>query len=578
MSWISMDEIQITQRSFARKAEREPEHRFDDLYHLLCRKEWMEVALDKVLGNQGSRTAGVDGVTRRQFDNPEYRERFVEELSGQLKAGTYQPQPVRRHWIPKADGRKRPLGIPAIRDRVVQMMLKMILEPIWESDFLPCSNGFRPGRRTMDCIAQCFRLIHPQKGYYWVIEGDITGCFDHIQHKKLLELVARRIADKRVLKLVRQMLEAGVMEGALFKRTAEGTPQGGIISPLLANIYLHELDQWWWSRWGRLTDDMRRHRRAKGQNNVMMTRYADDFILLCNGTKAQAEEVREALRTYLATELLLELNTEKTRLTHATAGFDFLGFNLQLYEGGNERPHLRVKPSSKNVQRFKGKVRQMTNRSRVFDPETEKVQAINRLCRGWIAYYKHVSAKAVACDLSFWVNKRVVTWLADKHRKGVRWVLKRYRSREKQGHYDRWNIGVSDGTGGTLYLYLMRDQRITPYRQSKRVNPYLAEDGYATLMEKPEWPVETETWLGHTHNNAGTERRAAALARDGYRCVRCGATINLDVHHKKPWARGGLDNEENLETLCEACHYQLPVPIRGTGRTDRRGRAAVRVK
>jgi len=576
MSCIGMDEIQKTQRSFARKAEREPEHRFEDLYHLLYRKEWVEAALDKVLGNPGSRTAGVDGITRQAFAKAGYRERFVAELRADIRAGTYRPQPVRRHWIPKADGRKRPLGIPVIRDRVVQMMLKMLLEPIWESDFLPCSHGFRPERRTMDCIAQCFRLIYPQKGYYWVIEGDITGCFDHIQHEKLLELVARRVADVRVLKLIRQMLEAGVMEGELFKKTEGGTPQGGIVSPLLANIYLHELDLWWWRRWGKLSRGQRCYRRrVKNESNAMLVRYADDFILLYNGTKSQAEEIRAALRTFLDEELHLELNEEKTRLAHATDGFDFLGFNVRLYEDGEKKPHLRVKPSAKNVQRFRAQIRQMTCKRRVFDPEIEKIQAINQLCRGWVSYYQHVSAKETARELDYWVFLRVLGWFQRKHRKGPRWVWNEYVSGEKTEHHDRTNIGVCGRDGQTLHLCKMTDQPITLYRQRKHQNPYL-ESGCATGIQNIESdsPLALQTWIGWTRHNARAELRAEALKRDGHRCARCGATENLVVHHKKPWARGGDDELENLETLCQNCHHQEPVPTRGTGRRKRQSRDA----
>ena len=208
---------------------------------------------EAVLSNAGSRTAGIDGISRKQLADEEARARFIQSLQAELKAGTYHPQPVRRHWIPKANGKLRPLGIPTIKDRVVQMVLKMLLEPIWESDFLDCSNGFRPGRRTMDCIRTCQSRITTQNKYLWVIEGDITGCFDHVQHAILLKLVRRRVQDERVIGLIEAMLKAGVMEEDLFQHTPEGTPQGGILSPLLANIYLHEFDRWWWEKYGSLT-------------------------------------------------------------------------------------------------------------------------------------------------------------------------------------------------------------------------------------------------------------------------------------------------------------------------------------
>jgi RNA-directed DNA polymerase len=187
--------------------------------------------LDAVLSNRGARTAGVDGVTKKKFAAEAARVTFTRELREELREGRFRPVPVRRVYIPKANGQTRPLGIPILKDRVVQMLLKMALEPIWESDFFNCSNGFRPTRRTMDCIALLDSYINNRNKYYWVIEGDIKGAFDNIQHEVLLKLLAERIADRRILSLVERFLKAGVMENCLFKRTELGTPQGGIITP-----------------------------------------------------------------------------------------------------------------------------------------------------------------------------------------------------------------------------------------------------------------------------------------------------------------------------------------------------------
>jgi len=226
-----MDDIRKTQESFARKAQIQPEHRFGDLYHLICREDWIRNALEKVLSNPGSRTAGIDKISRKHLKEDEQKTAFVQTLQAELKGGIYHPQPAKRRWIPKANGKQRPLGIPTLKDRVVQMVLKMLLEPIWESDFLDCSNGFRPGRRTMDSIRVCQSRITTQNKYLWVVEGDIEGCFDHVQHAILLKLVAQRIKDKRILTLIETMLKAGIMENGLFQHTEEGTPQGGIFTP-----------------------------------------------------------------------------------------------------------------------------------------------------------------------------------------------------------------------------------------------------------------------------------------------------------------------------------------------------------
>ena len=226
-----MDDIRKTQESFARKAQMHPEHKFGDLYHLICREDWLRTALEKVLSNPGSRTAGIDKISRKDLKEEEQKTAFIRALQTELKDGMYCPQPVKRRWIPKANGKQRPLGISTLKDRVVQMVLKMLLEPIWESDFLDCSNGFRPGRRTMDSIRVCQSRITTQNKYLWVVEGDIEGCYDHVQHAILLKLVAQRVKDKRILKLIEKMLKAGIMENGSFQHTEEGASQGSILTP-----------------------------------------------------------------------------------------------------------------------------------------------------------------------------------------------------------------------------------------------------------------------------------------------------------------------------------------------------------
>ncbi|MCZ7568247.1 MAG: reverse transcriptase domain-containing protein [Ardenticatenaceae bacterium] len=305
-----MNDLRKTQQSFARKAQAHPEHRFGDLYHLVCREEWLTTALQAVLRNTGSRSAGIDGMSRKDLADESAQTRFVADLREELKTGHYHPAPVRRQWIPKANGKQRPLGIPTLKDRVVQMTMKMVLEPIWESDFLDCSHGFRPGHRTMDCIGTCRSRITTQNKYFWIIEGDITGCFDHVQHAILLKLIRQRIRDARILGLVEAQVTAGLMEGGLFRHTPEGTPQGGILSPLLANIYLHEFDRWWWERYGSLTPAEKARRRRMGIGNWILTRYADDFLILCNGPRAEAERLRDEARDVLWDKLRLELAGE----------------------------------------------------------------------------------------------------------------------------------------------------------------------------------------------------------------------------------------------------------------------------
>ncbi len=555
-----MDDITKAQRSFARKALTQPDHRFEDVYHLLCREDWVRRALDYVLSNTGSRTAGVDGVTRRAFDNEAYAARFIAGLAADLKAGTYRPEPVKRQYIPKPNGKQRPLGIPTVRDRVVQMLLKMLMEPIWESDFLDCSSGFRPGRRTMDCLAMCYRLIQGSTRYFWVVEGDIRGCFDHVQHDLLLARVADRIRDRRLLRLVEAFLTAGVMEGTLFQRTAEGTPQGGIASPLWANIYLHELDRHWWDQYGRLTRDARHRRREQGVGNCRLIRYADDFVLLTNGPQAEAERLRGEFQQVLHDRLRLDLSPDKTLVTHAADGFDFLGFHVRRYEHpeGGGAPITLVTPSAKSVARLKAKIRHMTRHDLRRDDPYLKVVAVNQVLRGWIGYYQHVNAKDTADSLDWWVARRMAHWLADHHQCGIREALRRYQ-REDQG---RQNFAVTDGEGRRAFLYLMSRQPLTKYVDRKRTNPHLGNGPIApmTAAEAPNLDAD-HAWNGSEYAWGWRATRAARLAQDGGRCTRCGATERLEVHHRRQrrWnqRQQGNDDPSGLRTLCARCHDEL---------------------
>lgn len=550
-----MDDIQLTQHSFAVKALNQPQHRFTDLYHLICRNDWIEYALDAVLENVGSRTAGVDGITRKQFAKEKFRAEFVTQLRSDLKANTYRSFPARRHWIPKPSGGQRGLGIPTLRDRVVQMLLKMLLEPIFESDFLDCSSGFRPGRRTMDCIAECYAHITSLHKYFWIVEGDIRKCFDRINHAILLRLIERRVNDRQILTLVQRFLQAGILEDGLLSPTTEGTPQGGIVSPLLANIYLHELDRWWWENMGKLSNYEKGKRRKQGKANFRLMRYADDFILLTNGTKEEAYALRDAVQQFLQEHLHLELNLEKTQVTHVTDGFDFLGFHIQYLQPLDNKAWLRVIPSANNVHRFKEKVQEMTNRRQVFDTPLNKVMALNRVLRGWIMYYRHVSVKRIASKLDWWVGQRLVGWLEDKHKSGYRSIKARYELQETKS---RRNYGVRNTTGGTTFLFLMADVHLKPYRALKRQNPYLSPaHAYLTQADTgTQMPLDEDIWLGQSNISEWLETRQQILERDHYRCQQCGSLDDLDVHHIKARQDGGSDDPENLTTLCRQCHVK----------------------
>lgn len=546
-----MSDITKAQRSLAIKAKHNKQHRFDHLYRLICREEWIRRALTTVLSKKGSRTAGIDGVTRKELASQTAQDALIQQLREELRDQWFRPKPVRRGYVPKANGKERPIGIATLKDRVVQMLLKMVLEPIYESDFLNCSNGFRPGRRTMDCIALLDSYINRRNKYYWIVEGDIRAAFDRINHEILLALISERIADRRILQLLERFLKAGVMEGGLFVRTELGTPQGSVVSPLLANVYLHQLDLHWWENYGSLGKKQKEKRRQQRKGNCALLRYADDWLLLTNGSKAEAYRLRDEFQHFLSEELKLELSAEKTRITHVNDGFDFLGFHTRRYTSAHDRPKLLVTPSKKARQRLKRKVKAMTARRYYTDSPLLKVRALNAVLRGWINYYRHVNAKKTAKDLDWWVNQRFGKWLGSRHRVPVRKMLAKYKHREGS----RYNLGVPT-PNGIEFLFRMSDVPIRKYRSRKPPNPYIV--GTVTGMTKPETPIVEHVWMGNADNQEWRELREEVLARYGGQCAECRNTGHLDVHHIQPRRQGGGDEIENLIPLCRTCHAKTP--------------------
>lgn len=549
-----MSDIIKTQRGLAIKAIHEPMHKFDHLYRIICQEEWISSALKSVLSNKGARTAGIDGITKKALASENAKRAFILELRTELLQQKFRPVPVRRIYIPKSNGKMRPLGIPSIKDRVVQLLLKMILEPIWESDFLNCSNGFRPSRRTMDCIALLDSYINNKSKYYWIIEGDIKGAFDNIQHETLLKLLTQRVMDSRILKLIEEFLKAGIMENALFKHTEIGTPQGGLCSPLLANIYLHQLDLYWWNNYGKLHRKIKERRRTQHIGNCALIRYADDWLVLTNGGKEEVYRLRDEFQSFLRNELKLELSVEKTLITHVNDGFDFLGFHIKRYVCGNDRPKMIVTPSQKTQQRLKDKIKEMTDRSRFRDMPLLKFSALNSVLRGWMTYYRHCNAKEIAKDLDFWVNERLFLWLQKRHRLPARRIIAMYQ-KNQNGTRNNWAIKNGEDL---LFLYRMSDQPITKYRSRNIPNPYLTED-WATEIEEVETPIPEYVWLGNAENNDRWRIiKAEVKAEKGAECEICGNRVNLDLHHLKAKRYGGKDVKENAQLLCESCHVLTP--------------------
>ena len=316
--------VQEIQTKLHRWASDDPHRRFCDLYNLVGDPAFLLVAWDRVRGNKGARTAGVDGQTAYYIQAVRGLEGFLAELRADLKARTFQPLPVRQRAIPKASGKVRYLGIATIRDRVVQASLKLVLEPIFEADFLPCSYGFRPDRRAHDAVAEVHHFT--ARSYEWIVEGDIKACFDEISHSALMDRVRMRVGDKRVLALVKAFLNAGILsEDGTLAETDAGTPQGSILSPLLSNVALSVLDEHIAQAPGGpgASQYERAKRRRQGLPNYRLIRYADDWCLAVSATKQHAEALREEIAGVLST-MGLRLSPDKTLITHIDEGLDFL--------------------------------------------------------------------------------------------------------------------------------------------------------------------------------------------------------------------------------------------------------------
>jgi RNA-directed DNA polymerase len=429
-----------------------PERRFDDLFNLVADPCFLMVAWDRVRGNRGARSAGVDGVKPRAIVFG--KEAFLTRLRDDLKAATFVPLPVRQRMIPKASGKLRSLGIPTARDRTVQAALKLILEPIFEADFKPFSYGFRPRRRAHDAIAEIHFLA--SRSYEWVLEGDIKACFDEISHPALLQRVRDRIGDRRVVGLVKAFLKSGVLsEDGVIRDTKTGTPQGGILSPLLANIALSVLDEHFAEVWDASMANpvARARRRRHGSPNYRLIRYADDFVVLVSGTKAHAEALKDEVAAVLS-PMGLRLSEEKTMIVHIDQGFDFLGFRVQRQtKRGSWKAFVYTWPSKKALASIKAKVKAIT-RQGTNNPLFVLLRRLNSVLRGWTNYFRHGVSKATFAYLHSYSWRRVVGWLRRKHRR-ANWKFLRRRYLANRWHPEHEGVTMfnCDAVPVTRYRY-----------------------------------------------------------------------------------------------------------------------------
>ena len=418
-SWPDLEEAESRvlrmQYKLHQWAKDDPDRRFDDLANLVYDPAFLVVAWRRVRGNKGARTAGVDGVAPRSIGFGAGA--LLAGLREDLKADQFVPERVREKAIPKASGKVRRLGIPTTADRIVQASMKLVLEPIFEADFKPCSYGFRPRRRAQDAIAEIHYLATPTRNYEWVFEADIKACFDEIDHTALMGRVRDRIGDKRILGWVKSFLRAGILtEQGLNRETTTGTPQGGILSPLLANIALSVLDEHFTAHWAALGPDWQRakHRRA-GRPAMRIVRYADDFVVLISGVREDAEALWDEVGAVLA-PMGLRLSEEKTRVCHVDEGFDFLGWHIQRrpWRGRTGKKAVYTYPSKKALASVVDKVRSLTRRAnhRTF---ADLLRRLNPVLRGWCNYFRHGVSSRTFSYLDHFAFWRIFGWLRKRH-------------------------------------------------------------------------------------------------------------------------------------------------------------------
>jgi len=456
-SWSRVSEMQAKLHRWAAAG---PGRRFDDLFNLVHDPATLIVAFDRVAGNQGARTAGVDGLTAFDVEERIGVPGFLDGLRSDLKSGVFRPLPVRERKIPKpgGSGKVRSLGIPTVADRTVQAALKLVLEPIFEADFLPVSYGFRPKRRAQDAIAEIQRF--GTKGYLWVLDADIEAAFDNVSHHAVMGAVRARVKDKRVLALVKAFLKAGILtEDGHRRDTHTGTPQGGILSPLIFNIALSALDEHLhrdWQPGGRMDSQyQRRKRRRQGLPNWRIVRYADDFAILVHGKAEDAHALQDEVACVLA-PLGLRLSPAKTRIVHMQDGFDFLGFHIHWQrKPGSAKWYVYTFVADRPVRSVKDKIRALTRRTSQADPRDVLIR-LNQIVHGWANYFRHAVAKHTFRMLGDFLWHRVIMWLKTMHR----WSWKDVRNRHL-GPHGSWLPVNADGTE---LINLARTPAITRYR------------------------------------------------------------------------------------------------------------------
>ncbi|MEE3627360.1 group II intron reverse transcriptase/maturase [Nitrospirillum sp. BR 11752] len=487
--------ISEMQHKLATWAESDPNRRFDRLLRLVADREWLAEAARIVLASSGAKTPGIDGMDKRWMQ-AELAEHLA-SLRTDLLSGDYRPQPVKRLYIPKANGKTRPLGIPTLRDRIVQRAMLMAMEPIWESDFHRLSYGFRPERSVHHAVRTVkLQLQDGDVGTRgrWIVEGDLASYFDTVHHRLLLHCVRRRIRDDRFTDLLWRLLKAGHVDRGLFVASSEGVPQGGVLSPLLSNIMLHEFDEWLEAKY--LSAKARKDRWAwnfgiqqgrpiavrenrQWKPAVAYCRYADDFVVIVKGTRAQAEAIREECRAFLEGRLKLTLNMGKTHVTHVDDGFVFLGHRIIRKRGSNGGMSVVTTIPKEKAKTFARRLVEALSGNHDV-AAVDMIDSLNRELVGWAAFYKFTDFTARTFrridTVVFW---KMAHWLARKYRSRIKPLMRKWYQAPATGQAKTWLVYGRSNRGnpvGKALRRLVSSQKAQFRWRNPERNPYIFRD------------------------------------------------------------------------------------------------------
>ena len=494
--------ISEMQRKLATWTAKEKSRKVDRLLRLIAQPDWLAEAARITLVSKGAKTPGVDGITKSQI--AEDLDHYLSVIRSELLDGTYQPAQAKRVYIPKSNGKMRPLGIPTIRDRIVQRAMLMVMEPIWENDFHRLSYGFRPERSVHHAI-RTMKLQLTDSEYTsgrWVIEGDLSSYFDTVHHRLLMKCVRKRISDKRFTLLLWRFIKAGHIERGLFRASHEGVPQGGVISPLLSNIMLNEFDQyldklylspkarkdrWYWNHTIKIGRPIALCEQRQWKPAIAYCRYADDFTVVIKGTKAQAETIREECRLFLENKLHLTLNMDKTHITHVNDGLIFLGHRIIRKRGPQGQMRVVTTIPREKARNFAaGLVKELSGNYSM--SKIDMVQKLNRKIKGWRNFYQFTDYTAMVYNqidrIVFW---KLANWLGRKYRSSTKTLMRKWIKRPVTGKAKTWVLfGKTDNgklCGASLERLVSSPKKQFRWRIPES-NPYIRLEERNTITSR----------------------------------------------------------------------------------------------